>query len=189
MWINSVNKPFDAYNNDTQIEMLRLCKRHNKTPVLYAYVIAFEARSKLGLLDCDVATKGENLCTNGSCFIRAYREHLINAYSNHSRTIAKYMGRYSTPVFLIEPDFWLDFLSLTLILLSNRKFLYNLFRQYYGDRNQYCALNGTEMRDLFIAFVRAIRKYLPRAEISWDISSWPKPDRFCKWYKSTFNIN
>lgn len=45
------------------------------------------------------------------------------------------------------------------------------------------------MRDLFIEFVRAIRKYLPRAEISWDISSWPKPDRFCKWYKSVFNMN
>lgn len=106
MWINSVDKPFGAYDDRHFISMLKKCKQYDKIPVLYAYVIAFEARSKQGLQDCDVVLYDENLCTNGSCFIREYRDHLVRVYESHAREVSTYLGRYSKAVFLIEPDFW-----------------------------------------------------------------------------------
>ena len=107
MWMNNVERPFDSFNSREQVDMIKLCKKHNKTAVFYAYVIAFEARSKLGLHDCDVDVNKDNLCTHGSCFIREYTSHLVRVYSKNSKQIADYLGRYATVVFLIEPDFWL----------------------------------------------------------------------------------
>jgi hypothetical protein len=53
---------------------------------------------------------------------------------------------------LIEPDFW----------------------QYYGDKTTQIggALSGPQMRSLFDQIVQAIKKNLPNAAISWDISAW-----------------
>ena len=61
------------------------------------------------------------------------------------------MGRNAIIVFLIEPDFW----------------------QFYGDRTQQGGnLSGQEMRSLFDDMVGSIKKNLPNAKISWDISAW-----------------
>ena len=38
------------------------------------------------------------------------------------------------------------------------------------------------MRDLFDDFARAIRKYLPNAKISWDISAWIGEEGMRKWW-------
>ena len=47
------------------------------------------------------------------------------------------------------------------------------FRQYYGDPKQKGGtLSGAYMRALFDDFVAAIKKELPNAIISWDISAW-----------------
>lgn len=97
----------DAIFDDTdQKNMLEKCKEHNKIPVFYAYVIAFEARVKNKLLDCDVVLDGVNLCTDGSCFIKESRDHLINVYSYHANEISKIMDKDATVIFLMEPDFW-----------------------------------------------------------------------------------
>ncbi len=61
------------------------------------------------------------------------------------------MGREAFTVFLMEPDLW----------------------QFYGNRNQEGGtLSGDYMRSLFDDMVRAIKKNLPNAIISWDISAW-----------------
>ena len=55
-----------AGNTDFNIwyqgEMIKHCKLKNKLPVFYSYIIAFEARTKQGLQDCDV-DPNYNLCT------------------------------------------------------------------------------------------------------------------------------
>ena len=117
MWMNNVERPFDSFNSREQIAMLKTCKKQNKTAVFYAYVIAFEARSKLGLHDCDVDVDKDNLCTHGSCFIREHRSHLVSVYEKNAKQIAEYLGRYASVVFLIEPDFW--FVSFYRLFISS----------------------------------------------------------------------
>lgn len=162
IWLNTNSLEINGLNYHTQdyIQMLEKCRTSKKTPVFYSYVIAFEARTKQGLHDCDVIRNSYNLCTHGSCFVREFRAHLVQAYENHARIISEHVGKYAQVVFLIEPDFW----------------------QYYGDPRQKCALTGLEMRALFIDFVKAIRTFLPRSEMSWDVSSWLSQEQFCEWY-------
>ncbi len=42
--------------------MIKQCIAKNKMPVFYSYIIAFEARARAGLQDCDVSWSN-NLCT------------------------------------------------------------------------------------------------------------------------------
>lgn len=119
------------------------------TLVFYAYVIAFEARNTWGLQDCDVGSP--SLCERGCNFIRQNRDRILERYDHHSSNIARIIGRDSFAVFLLEPDFW----------------------QFYGDHTQQGGnLSGQEMRSLFDDMVARIKKNLPNAAISWDISAW-----------------
>lgn len=140
--------------------MLDVCTKNNKIPLFYAYVIAFEARSKSGLQDCDVGTP--NLCQQGAEFIRNNRQSLVNKYTEHATAIAARYGKDKPVIFVMEPDFW----------------------QYYGDvtTQQNGALSGTYMRDLFNDFVKAIKAQLPNALISWDISAWIGQSGFQDWW-------
>ena len=140
--------------------MLDVCTKNGKTPLFYAYVIAFEARAMKGLQDCDVGSP--NLCQQGSEFIRNNRQHLVDKYTEHATAIAGRYGKDKPVIFVMEPDFW----------------------QYYGDvtTQQNGALSGTYMRDLFNDFVKAIKAQLPNALISWDISAWIGQSGFQEWY-------
>lgn len=151
IWLNTPemttqNTDFNPYYQGT---MLRKCLAAKKTPLFYAYIIAFEGRVKQGLKDCDVGTP--SLCQGGADFIRGNREYLVSRYEHQASKIAEIIGTDGEAVFLIEPDFW----------------------QYYGDREQWNGvLSGEYMRALFDDFARAIKKHLPKAKISWDISAW-----------------
>jgi len=117
--------------------------------VFYAYVIAFEARNAWGLKDCDMGEP--NLCQRGCNYIRENRNRILERYDHHTSNIARIMGCNAFVVFLMEPDFW----------------------QFYGDRRQQGGnLSGQEMRTLFNDMVKMIKKNLPNAKISWDISAW-----------------
>lgn len=130
----------------------------NKIGLFYGYIIAFEARNLEGLKDCDMGSP--NLCENGAQFIRNYRARIIERYEHYSFNIAKYLGSQPA-IFLIEPDFW----------------------QYYGNSGQAGGpLSGTEMRYLFDDIVSAIKKNLPNAFISWDISAWIGQDGMTQWW-------
>ena len=54
----------------------------------YAYIIAFEARFKAGLQDCDVSNTN-SLCTKGADFIKNNRQHLIERYRHQATKISE----------------------------------------------------------------------------------------------------
>jgi hypothetical protein len=71
MWIsgpwsdNPSNTDFNPYWQGKFLDKAAVLK---KTAVFYSYQIAFEARAKLDLQDCDVRN-WNNLCTDGAQFI------------------------------------------------------------------------------------------------------------------------
>lgn len=69
--------------------MIRATKAAGKIPLFYAYIIAFEGRFRKGLQDCDVSSTN-NLCTDGSNFIRENRALLVSRYKHQATQIAKY---------------------------------------------------------------------------------------------------
>ena len=140
--------------------MLTLTKSLNKIPVFYGYVIAFEARNLKSLQDCNVGTP--NLCQQGAQFIRDNTARILERYDYHSSHIASYIGTNGFCIFLIEPDFY----------------------QYYGDTTSQAggAMTGPQMRTLFDNIAQAIRKNLPNAAISWDISPWLSTTDMQTWW-------
>jgi len=106
---NSKNPACTDFNPYWEGTMLAKAKSLNKIPVLYGYIIAFEARNLQGLSDCDVHNEFSSLCEQGANFIRNNRNLILSRYSMHSKKIAEYMGESSTAIFLIEPDFWYKF--------------------------------------------------------------------------------
>lgn len=130
-------------------DMLELCVNYNKTPVVYAYFIAFMSRDMWGLQDCNVGVP--SLCQLGAAYVRTYRQLIISNYNNYSAKIANIIGKDREMIWLIEPDFW----------------------QYYGRSEQINGtLNGTYMRELFDDMASTIKSNLPNAIIAWNISPW-----------------
>lgn len=161
IWMNTIDgSGSTAWNPWYQGAMLNLTISNNKIPVFYAYVIAFEARAKAGLQDCDSGLT-PTLCVGGANFIRNNRAALVGKYTEHATNIAKLWGTTKPIVFIMEPDFW----------------------QYYGDsKQQGGGLDGTYMASLFNDFVSAIKAKLPNALISWDISAWIGQSGFQTWW-------
>merc|ERR1712127_147913 len=164
IWINTPKENCKGdhctdFNKYYQGVMLNKCKQLGKTPVFYAYIIAFESRVAWGLKDCNMGYP--NLCQRGSKYIRENRDRIIERYSHHSAEIAGIIGRDAFSVFNIEAD----------------------FHQYYGDDKQEGGtLSGEEMRSLFDDIVTAIKSNLPNAAIGLDISPWIGDWNMKKWW-------
>ena len=58
---------------------VKKAKELGKTLALYAYIIAYEAKNKWHLQDCNVP--GQNLCQKGANYIRQYRSRIIDRYA------------------------------------------------------------------------------------------------------------
>jgi hypothetical protein len=163
IWINTPAS--DGSGTDFNIwyqgEMIKATKKAGKIPLFYAYVIAFEGRFRKGLQDCDVSGSN-NLCTDGSNFIRDNRALLVSRYRHQATQIANALGdRNAQAIFVIEPDFW----------------------QYYGDTHQKGGpLSGEYMRALLDDFAAEIKAALPNALISWDLSAWIGVAGMTKWW-------
>ena len=90
--------------------MIKKCNQLGKIPLFYAYIIAFEARAKKGIQDCDVNIDWSikcscylilkwifnnkvdpkwNLCHQGAKFIRENRDFLIGRYKHQVQNIGK----------------------------------------------------------------------------------------------------
>jgi hypothetical protein len=126
------------------------------------YIIAFEARAKFGFQDCDVHPTN-NLCHKGAKFIKDNRALLVSRYTHQATEIAKALGdKNAACVFVIEPDFW----------------------QYYGDTatQEGGTLSGQYMRELYDDFAKEIKKQLPNAKISWDLSAWIGEYGMTQWW-------
>ena len=76
--------------------MIKAVKKAGKIPLFYAYVIAFEARYRKNLQDCDVSPTN-NLCTDGSNFIRGNRDLLVSRYLSQAKAIATALGDKNAP--------------------------------------------------------------------------------------------
>lgn len=76
------------------------CRQHLR------YIIAFLARDRAGLLDCDVVAHGApSLCTDGAAFIRENRDRILDAYTHFADRTAATVGHEAEVLWLIEPDF------------------------------------------------------------------------------------
>jgi hypothetical protein len=71
--------------------MVKKCKKLNKIPVFYAYMIPFEARARFKFQDCDV-DPWNNVCVKGANFIRQNRNILVGRYSHYAQQIASFLG-------------------------------------------------------------------------------------------------
>jgi hypothetical protein len=166
VWIGA-DYPFNPWHEG---EMSGVCRDKNLLPVYYGYVTAFEARRQKGIQDCDILSVN-NLCTDGAEFIRNNRQLLVDRYGYYASEIAKIIGKNSTNLWIMEPDFY---------QYSNNSYLYT---QKNGP------LSGPYMRQLLDDYVAAIKTHLPNALISWDISPWLGETLMKYWWSNFATAN
>lgn len=132
-------------------------KLAGKTPVFYSYILAFTARKDLGLKDCNVGTP--NLCQQGANYIRGQKARILSQYAKYAAETAKTWGTRDPIVWLMEPDYF----------------------QYFSGNSQVGGpLTYKEAGGLMAELVATVRKSLPNAVFSMDISPWiPDP---AAWY-------
>jgi hypothetical protein len=137
--------------------MLNACKPGGKlagrTPVYYSYIIAYTARADLKLQDCNVGSP--NLCQQGANYIRQKKDRILAQYTKYASETAKTWGTQNPILWMMEPDYY----------------------QYASDKSQEggpltYAQAGAFMGEL----IATVRKSLPNAIFSMDISPWvPDP--------------
>jgi hypothetical protein len=125
-------------------------------PVIVAYVSAFYVKRHHGnLCDCNVNECGEtdgkanDLCHFGSQYIQQDLAAIVGVYESYAKGYAQCYGTTRPIVFEMEPDFY-----------------------QYTDGTQGDPMTKTEAGDILGQFVSAIRKHLPNAYFSIDISPW-----------------
>lgn len=134
-------------------DMLKACKPGGKlagkTPVFYSYIIAFTARRDLNLKDCDVGTP--NLCQQGANYIRQRKSRIVAQYEKYASETAKAWGTQDRILWMMEPDYY----------------------QYAsGSSQEGGPLSFQEAGALMGELVAIVRKHLPNAVFSMDISPW-----------------
>lgn len=171
------------YNSYWEGDMLKKCKAGSghaiagKTPVFYSYIIAFLAKNKGGLKDCDVAGTGssQSLCVSGTNFIRNNRAQILQKYDEFAAGAARDYGTSSPIIWLLEPDFH----------------QYAEATSYWGTQSN--PLSYAEAATLMTDIVAKIKNNLPNAKISFDISPWIGGSDWVKsqteWWKAMPNSN
>ena len=106
------------------------------------------ARHMEGIQDCDVGTP--NLCERGAEFVRMHEALILDTYESYANQTSLRIGRAARVVWLMEPDFY----------------------QYTSRTQDGGGLPQAFMLRLFIAMVERIKRHLPAALISFDISPW-----------------
>jgi hypothetical protein len=128
----------------------------NLVPVIVAYVSAFYVKRHHGkLCDCNVNECGEtngrpnDLCNFGAQYIKQDLAAIVGVYENYAKGYANCYGTTRPIVFEMEPDWY----------------------QYVGS-SQTSPLSKQQAGDILEQYVAAIRKHLPNAHFSIDISPW-----------------
>ncbi len=131
-----------------------------KVPVVVAYVSAFYAKREQNLNDCNVGDP--TLCTYGAQIIKENLETITKIYESYAQGYAACLGT-SPIVFEMEPD-WFQ----------------------YTLNEQTSPMTPTEAGQIMSGFVNAMKKHLPNAYFSMDISPWVPPtnggDQGAQWY-------
>ncbi len=148
-------------------DMLRACRPggrlDGKTPVFYSYIIAFTARRDWGLGDCDVSGSN-NLCDRGANFIRQEWPRITGQYEKYASNAARVYGTSQPIIWLMEPDYY----------------------QYSYSSQQGGGLSASELAQKMSELVSIVKRHLPNAKISLDISPWTPDQR--AWF-SAFDMS
>ncbi len=131
-----------------------------KVPVVVAYVSAFYAKREQNLNDCNVGDP--DLCTYGAQIIKENVGTITKIYESYAQGYAACLGT-SPIIFEMEPD-WFQ----------------------YTLNEQTSPMTPTEAGQIMSGFVNAMKKHLPNAYFSMDISPWVPPsnggDQGAQWY-------
>ncbi len=145
------------FNDGDEGAFYRKMKELGKIPVVYGYIIAFEARNLWGLYDCNDPKHPnvwDQLCGRAAKFIRENRQLIVDRYKMHATKQAQILGKNATVVYLMEPDLF----------------------QYHDDKRQSGGgITGEYAAALYEDICKGIKEQLPNVIISWDISPWVRP--------------
>jgi len=149
VWLGTRSKSYGyGFNPYWHGRMLERVHALNRTAVYYSYLIAMLARHTKGIKDCDVGTP--SLCVHGADFVRQHEGLILRTYEQYANETALVLGRSAPVVWLMEPD-W----------------------HQYGEATQRGGgVPQSRMVQLFVAMVGRIKRHLPAALISFDVSPW-----------------
>ena len=124
----------------------------NQVPVIVAYVAAFHAKRHLNLVDCNVAG-GQNLCQLGAQYLQEHLTDILATYDSYGRGFASCFGTTRPIIFEMEPD---------------------IYQYTYPEQGR--PISAQLAGQIMSQFVNALKKHLPNALFSMDISPWVSPN-------------
>jgi hypothetical protein len=124
-----------------------------QVPAIVSYVAAFYAKRIGNLQDCNVAGATATLCVTGAQIVQRDLAKIEAVYENYAAGFADCYGTTRPIIFMMEPDFY-----------------------QYTVETQSQPWSAAQAGQIMTQFVQAIRKHLPNAVFSMDISPWVKPD-------------
>ncbi len=101
---------FDVYYGRNEINYLLKVKSLNKIAVFKSFIIGYEAANLLGLNEF-------NLSSHGAMFIRDNTVLILEKYKHFILRIQHYLSKTSSPVFIIEHNFWYLLIKLLQLLI------------------------------------------------------------------------
>jgi hypothetical protein len=123
-----------------------------KIPAIVSYLAAFYAKRVGNLEDCNVDPQ-RNLCVMGAAIISRDLAKILSIYENYAQGFADCYGTTRPIIFMMEPDF---------------------FQYTISEQSQ--PWTPKQAGEIMSQFVNAIKKHLPNAVFSMDISPWVPPD-------------
>jgi hypothetical protein len=134
-----------------------------QVPAVVAYVAAFYAKRIANLKDCNASGAQQDLCVAGAKVIQDNLAKIVAVYESYAQGFADCYGTTRPIIFMMEPDFY-----------------------QYTISNQAQPWTGAQAGKIMSQFVSAIKKHLPNAVFSMDISPWVAPndgeDNGKQWY-------
>jgi len=124
-----------------------------QVPALVAYVAAFYAKRHNNLKDCNASGSQEDLCKVGAGFITDNLAQIVATYESYASGFASCYGTTRPIIFMMEPDFY-----------------------QYTISDQQRPWTPQTAGTIMSMFVGAIKKHLPNAIFSMDISPWVAPN-------------
>jgi hypothetical protein len=135
----------------------------NQVPAVVAYLAAFYVKRHHNLKDCNAPGSQQDLCQVGAGFISQDLANIVAAYESFATGFAGCYGTTRPIIFMMEPDFY-----------------------QYTISNQSQPWTGPQAGQIMSQLVGAIKKHLPNAVFSMDISPWVAPndgqDNGQQWY-------
>lgn len=140
-----------------------------QVPAIVAYVAAFYAKRTANLKDCNAQGAQQDLCVAGAQVVKQNLDKIIAVYENYAQGFAGCYGTTRPIIFMMEPDFY-----------------------QYTVNTQSQPWSAADAGKIMGQFVNAIKKHLPNAVFSMDISPWVAPDNGSdngkQWY-SNFDMS